>query len=123
MLVYQNSFRRKNSKICIISITILLFFLIKVLSLPCDPEYFGVSFCDKTIKYISTWFNLARRTQNLEFVNFKHVTYTQPIWVALRTHIELSGSILAADTTDTCILQASTFKMPAVLQKALPTIF
>ena len=39
---------------------------------------------DKTIKCTSRWFILVQRMQNLEFVNLKCVTYTQPIWVSLR---------------------------------------
>ena len=38
---------------------------------------------DKTIKCASRWFILAQRMQNLEFVNLKCVTYTQPIWARL----------------------------------------
>ena len=44
-------------------------------------------FCDKTIRHVrraSKWFILAwNKEQNLEFINLKHVTYAQPIWVAL----------------------------------------
>ena len=36
----------------------------------------------KNIKKASRWFILAQTTQNLELVNLKCVTYTQPIWVA-----------------------------------------
>ena len=37
------------------------------------------TFLDETSRYASRWFILAQRTQNLEFVNHKYVTYTQPI--------------------------------------------
>ena len=43
------------------------------------------TFCDKTMKHVSKWFILAQIMQNPEFVNLKHVTYTQPFWVALTT--------------------------------------
>ena len=40
-------------------------------------------YLDESIKCASRWFILAQRTQNLEFVSLKCVTYTQPIRVSL----------------------------------------
>ena len=70
---------RKKSKICITSVAILfLFFLIKMLVILNTLEF------TLTIKHDSKWFIFAQITQIPECVNFTHVTYTQPIWVALR---------------------------------------
>ena len=37
----------------------------------------------KTVRYALKWFILTQKTQNLELVNLKRVTYTQPIPHAL----------------------------------------
>ena len=47
------------------------------------------TFWDKTIKDVSNWFVLAKITQNLEFINLKHVLYTLPIWVFLNKETKL----------------------------------
>ena len=44
-------------------------------------------FCDKTIICTSNWFIVAQIAQNLEFINFKYVTYKQPFWVSLSSPI------------------------------------
>ena len=83
MPVYQNSFRRKKSQICTTSVAILLFFSSKFFTLLATLSSLESTLCDKTITRVSKWFILAQITQNLEFINLKHVSYTQRIWVSL----------------------------------------
>ena len=84
MPVYPNSFRSpKESQKFVLFRPIFYLFLIKILktNLPFSVLW-SLPFM-KHIKRVSNWFILAHLTLNLEFVNLNHVTYTQPIWVAL----------------------------------------
>ena len=84
MPMKQNSFRRRESKICSISIYILLFFASKFFNKLAVLNRLESTFCVKTIKRVSKWFIPAWKTPNIEFINLKHVSYTQPIWVSFR---------------------------------------
>ena len=82
-------FRLTNCSFCLIWARMnffqarLMVFTKKVDSKVLRMAIFVTIFCDKTIKHVSKWFILAQITQNLEFINFKHVSCTQIIWVSL----------------------------------------
>ena len=50
---------------------------------------------DKTIRFASKWFILTQKTQNLEMVNLKSVTYAQPIPLSLITQRQFSLATLS----------------------------
>ena len=56
------------------------------LKLNCHPSNLESTFLEKNIRYTSRWFILqcSPKMQNLEFINIKCVTYTQPIWTPLK---------------------------------------
>ena len=70
-------FEEKMSKIFYITFTILSFSNKNVLTIKWPS--LESTFIDETIRHASKWFTPAQRTQNLEFVNLKCVTSTQPI--------------------------------------------
>ena len=75
MTVHQNSFRRKLSKISNITFAILPFSHKNTLTKLPSCVLWSLIFLDETVKCASKWFILTQRTQNLEFVNLKCVTY------------------------------------------------
>ena len=99
MPMYQNSSRRKKSQICAISVAILLFFLSKFFNWLVILSSLESTLCDKTIKCVSNWFILAQITQNIEFINLKHVSYTQRIWVSLNSSTKWWCHISQNNTT------------------------
>ena len=67
------------SPFCFLFCFVLVFFGHKRCWVYCHPEYSGVYFSWWNLQICSKWFILTQRTQNLEFVNFKCVTCSQPI--------------------------------------------
>ena len=65
-------FEEKKSKICFISVAILLFSHQNA----GHPEYFRVYFCDKTIRCASKWFIIAQTSRDRHCeVCYLHTTY------------------------------------------------
>ena len=84
MSVLQNLFQTgKEPKLANITFAIMLFFSSKYLEELAILIYLGVYFCDKPTRHASKRFILVQRTPNVQFVNRKYVTYTQPIYVPL----------------------------------------
>ena len=63
------------------------FFSWKYLNLIAILSTLGSTSLDEFIKCASKWFILRQKTQNLEVVNLKCVTYAQPIPLPLNTNI------------------------------------
>ena len=74
----------KTIKIVNITLAILRFprkhILIKLIAILSNLE--SISF-DKTIRFLSKWFILTQKTQNLEVINLKCVCYAEPIPLSL----------------------------------------
>ena len=69
MQVHQNSYRRKKSKIQVLTLHSPFFAFLSSLE---------STSLDHTITCASKWFILTQRMQNLESVNLKCVIYAQP---------------------------------------------